>query len=603
MQFQHARIKNAGLVSFEPYELFRHEVVKAIEPEATWQPTGVPLPQEPQWYQDEEVCGRIARRARDLALVRLFDRSETTAPLPDGLLPKTVESIYVTIYIEGRLRGCIGSVIRNLDEDLKKIVDSALRDDRFAEKTVSDAAEVAVTVSILFDPLELGEASAEEVVQYYRHGDQTLMVYQGERLGLLLPFVASFWDLDPVSFAKAVIEKSGLQGPPYYWCRFDCTTWLAEVEGTWRTMGGFPSRALDPVPSDEQIPRRSRLHVSYLLKHLKEDGTFYSRYQPLHNQLYEYADPARQAHGAWVLTRAHKVYGGTELGTAVNRVIDALLAKVIHGEDEIWLQREDESSSVAESSFLLLALSNLRENDPRRSLMRDLAVTLWKRIELPHGRIATHRDTDDPSPDPFQDYFPGQVLLALAVACQQKVSKVDEERLRRSFQYYRHRFRYKRHFGQVAWLMQAFSRWFVITGESYLAEMVVEIGDWILGYQQEKTGAFINDHQSDTPGYTTALYLEGIAAAVPVVALAGDDDRRRAYIFSLMRGFSFLDRLTIQERDRTILPNPDFAIGGLRQGLYYSEVRTDFVQHSLSAILEFDTNPLGTELRKSAAPI
>ena len=45
-QFQHARIKNAKLVSFEPYELFRHDVVKAIEPEATWQPTGVPAPEK-----------------------------------------------------------------------------------------------------------------------------------------------------------------------------------------------------------------------------------------------------------------------------------------------------------------------------------------------------------------------------------------------------------------------------------------------------------------------------------------------------------------------------------------------------------------------------
>jgi orotate phosphoribosyltransferase/AMMECR1 domain-containing protein len=601
-QFQHARIKNAQLISFEPYELFRHDVVKVVEPDAAWQPTGVPLPQEPQWYQDEEVGGRVAARARDFALVQLFDRSETTVPLPDDLLPKTVESIYVTIYIAGRLRGCIGSVIRNLDGDLKKIVDSALRDDRFAEKIVSDPGDVTVTASILFDPLELGEAPAEEVVKYYRHGDQTVMVYQGERLGLLLPFVASFWDLDPVSFAKAVIEKSGLEGPPYYWCRFDCTTWLAEAGGTWRTVGGFPSRPVDP-PSNEQIDRRSRLHVRYLLKHLKEDGTFYSRYQPMHNQLYEYVELARLAHGAWVVARAHKAYGGKEPETAVNRVVDALLARVVHEEDEIWLHREDESSSVAESSFLLLALSNLPENDPRRSLMRDLAATLWKRIELPHGRIATHRDTNDPSPDPFQDYFPGQVLLALAVACQQEVSTVDEERLRRSFQYYRHRFRYKRHFGHVAWLMQAFSRWFLITGKSHFAEMVFEIGDWILGYQQEKTGGFINDHQPDTPGYTTALYLEGIAAAVPVVALTRDEDRRRAYVSALTRGFSFLDRLTIQERDRAILPNPDFAIGGLRQGLYYSEVRTDFVQHSLSAILEFATNPLGTESAESAASI
>ena len=36
-------------------------------------------------------------------------------------------------------------------------------------------------------------------------------------------------------------------------------------------------------------------------------------------------------------------------------------------------------------------------------------------------------------------------------------------------------------------------------------------------------------------------------------------------------------------------------LGGLRQGIHYSEVRTDFVQHSLSAILEYElaTDPHG----------
>ncbi|MCI0485943.1 MAG: hypothetical protein L0229_05005 [Blastocatellia bacterium] len=47
-----------------------------------------------------------------------------------------------------------------------------------------------------------------------------------------------------------------------------------------------------------------------------------------------------------------------------------------------------------------------------------------------------------------------------------------------------------------------------------------------------------------------------------------------------------MDRLVIQERDASLLPNPEFAIGGLRQSLYASEIRVDFVQHSLSAILE-----------------
>src|SRR5689334_16213358 len=188
-QFQHARIKNGKLVSFEPYELFRHDVVKAIEPEATWQPTGVPASEKLPWHKDPNVCGPIAARARDLLLVRLFDKPETTKPLPDDLLPKNVESLYVTVYFDGRLRGCMGLAVRKLDDDLRRIVAAALDDQRFDPANPVDADSAAVTVSLLFDPLEIGYAPPEEVVNYYRHGDQTLMVYHGDRVGLLLPFV------------------------------------------------------------------------------------------------------------------------------------------------------------------------------------------------------------------------------------------------------------------------------------------------------------------------------------------------------------------------------------------------------------------------------
>jgi orotate phosphoribosyltransferase len=564
-QFQHARIKNGKLVSFEPYELFRHDVFKAIEPEATWQPTGVPAPEKLPWHKDKNICGPLAARARDLVLVQLFGKPETTSPLPDDLLPKDLESLYVTIYIDGRLRGCMGLAVRKLDDDLRKIVSAALDDQRFDPSTPISADSVAVSVSLLFNPLEIGYAPPEEVVNYYRHGDQTLMAYHGDRVGLLLPFVASFWNYDAVSFAKAVLEKAGITEPPYNWCRFDSTTWLAANDGVWPTVGGFGAHQ----PTNDLIATHGNLHLRYLLKHLRDDGTFYSGYQPFQNRLLEYVDVARLAHGAWVLARAHKLIGGDELNNASSKVIDTLLPKVVH--------EPDQRSSVAELSFLLLALCNLPDDDARRSQIKDLAKTLWQSIELPHGRIATHKDPS--ASDVFQDYFPGEVLLALANS-----ETIDEQRLHRSFQYYRHRFRYKRNFGQVTWLLQAFSKWWQVTGQTHFAEMVFEIADWLLGYQQDKTGAFINDHQSNTPGYTTAVYLEGVAAALPV---AKGSDRYQTYYDACARGFAFLDQLIIQERDRAVLPNLDFALGGLRQGLHYSEIRTDFVQHSLSAILEF----------------
>jgi len=73
-----------------------------------------------------------------------------------------------------------------------------------------------------------------------------------------------------------------------------------------------------------------------------------------------------------------------------------------------------------------------------------------------------------------------------------------------------------------------------------------------------------------------------------------NEARYQTYHESFVEGFRFLDRLIIQERDRSILPNMDLALGGLRQGIHYSSIRTDFVQHSLSALLEFTSQQLKT---------
>ena len=532
-QFQHARIKNGQLLSFEPYELFRHEVLKVVEPEITWQATGVPAPEKLHWRKDENVCGQLAIKARALVLANLFGGEDTSPPFDERLILEDLDSIYLTIYIEGQLRGCMGTAIHNLDDDLKRIAKAALDDDRFAHTEPVEVSSVAVSVSLLLNPLELGEVAVDEVVRYYRHGEQTLMAYCGERVGLLLPFVACTNNLDPYEFAQAVLDKGGLTEPPYYWSRFDCVTWLADACGVWPIAGGFP-RARDRSGSS-LIAHHRELHKRYLLKHLQDDGTFYSRYQPFQNRLYDGLDPARLAYGAWVLARGYKILGDLELKHAAEKVVDHLSRDLVHDGDRVWLERAGENPSVAETSFLLLTLCDLSQNE---TLRKSLAATLWSCIEDSQGRIATHRQPD-PSLEAFQDYSPGQVLLALAAACEDGASTIDEQRLYRAFRYYRHRFRYKRHFGQVTWLMQAFARWWRLTREQSFAGMTFEIADWLLKYQQQKTGAFINDHQAETPGYTTAVYLEGIAAAAHVAADLDDRVRYETYCRSFTQGVSF----------------------------------------------------------------
>ncbi len=580
-QFQHARKKNGELLSFEPYIIYRHEVVKAVEPEAVWQPSGVPVATQKAWHQDTAICGRVAERARDIVIAYLFGAEETTPALAGDLISKELDSIYISVYFHGQLRGCVGSVVRNLDEDVRKLALAALSDDRFVvESSPKESGRVAVSVSFLYNPLTLGPYSPDEVMRPVRHGQQALMVYQGKRVGLLLPFVAVTHNLNPAEFVAELIDKAGITRPPYNWCRFDCATWLADAEGAKKLEYGFPP-APESSSLEEMTRRLAQLHADYLARQQEEDGSLYLQYEPFQNRLYRGISAPRLAHAAWVMARAHAILGEPALKDASSRIIDRLLQSVQEGEHGCWIESGKDEPTVAEVSFLLLALCQLPESDGRRRLAGKLSETLWSSINA-HGRISTHRPPAADS-DPFQDYFPGQVLLALGVARQAGIGRFDEGKLYRAFSYYRHRFRHKRDFGQVSWLMQAFGEWWRATGEPAFAEFVFEIADWVMQYQQEKTGAFINGHQSDTPGYTTALYLEGIGAAMRIQV---DEARHKLYVDSFTRGLRFLDRLVIERRDASILPNIEFALGGLRQSLTSSQIRIDFVQHSLSAILE-----------------
>jgi hypothetical protein len=71
-------------------------------------------------------------------------------------------------------------------------------------------------------------------------------------------------------------------------------------------------------------------------------------------------------------------------------------------------------------------------------------------------------------------------------------------------------------------MTQACCQLWMIRREPAFAELAFEIVDWILAFQDQKSGAFLNDHQPDTPGYTTALYLEGIGAAASLARSVGD---------------------------------------------------------------------------------
>ncbi|MBV9038017.1 MAG: AMMECR1 domain-containing protein, partial [Acidobacteriaceae bacterium] len=428
-QFYHAAYKSAKLREHEPYRIYCHEVLKIVEPGMEWHTSGIPVCAPNSPFQDAGLCAPIARRARELAISQGLGIHESGQPLRDELLPAELDSLYVTVYFDGKLRGCAGSNIQALDRDLQTLVTAALADERF--RSVEAPIEpnlIAVSVSLLFNRLFLGKMTPEEVSTRFRLADQALAVRQDERIGLLLPFVAVTHNLDRPSFVHEVIEKAGITGPPFEWIRYDCATWLADWRDCDLTESGF-RKPVKRVSFTENVQELIEQHWGYLLRSQREDGSFYFVYDPIRNYRYGGGGLPRSAHAAWALTRAARLLKRSDLALASHRALKFHLDLACEEDGELWLRAEEEPSSVSELAFTLLALMELPIDDARHAIALSIVHTLWSRIDR-HGRIATHLHGANVR-DEYQDYFPGQVLLALAVAASNETMPPDSEKLLR----------------------------------------------------------------------------------------------------------------------------------------------------------------------------
>lgn len=157
---------------------------------------------------NDEERRELLRRARHAAARALGLPAGPSPGEPAGALALPAAA-FVTWRKEGRLRGCVGSVLpeRALAADVESnAVEALLHDPRFPPATPRDFPRYEVEVSVL-GPLE--PIAAPSDVEVGRHG---LFVEKGSRAGLLLPQVAREWGWDAERFLEQVCLKAGLPG-------------------------------------------------------------------------------------------------------------------------------------------------------------------------------------------------------------------------------------------------------------------------------------------------------------------------------------------------------------------------------------------------------
>jgi AmmeMemoRadiSam system protein A len=163
---------------------------------------------EPLTPEEEQTCLRLARQA----LEHYFKTGgELRSPVKSGPL-KEKRGAFVTLNVDGELRGCIGYPlpVKPLDETIIEMaLAAATQDTRFEPLAANELKKLKIDISVLGLP---EPASDPAKVQVGRHG---IIVSKGFYKGLLLPQVPVEHGWDRETFLSHGCLKAGL--PPDEW--------------------------------------------------------------------------------------------------------------------------------------------------------------------------------------------------------------------------------------------------------------------------------------------------------------------------------------------------------------------------------------------------
>lgn len=163
----------------------------------------------------------LARAAATLAA--RGERDLGPGPAPTGL--ERLAAAFVTLRVQGALRGCIGTFEATgpLWSTVHEMaIAAASRDPRFPALRAHDLPALGVDVSVLAPARRVTDPAE---IELGRHG---LEIRRAGRRGLLLPQVATDHALDRESFLAETCRKAGL--PPTAWREEETEIWSFEAD-------------------------------------------------------------------------------------------------------------------------------------------------------------------------------------------------------------------------------------------------------------------------------------------------------------------------------------------------------------------------------------
>jgi AMMECR1 domain-containing protein/orotate phosphoribosyltransferase len=577
-QYAHARDRNADISLGEPHRLFRHEVVKCVEPGATWLAYGTPDGPETRWTIDEYVGKCLTARVRGALLAHLAGEDPPAQPLPANLISEAISGIAVTLYHHGFLAYGIARG-ESVDECAVAAARAAADDRRF--RTAGSAIpidRIDIAVTVLYAPEPLGYATPGHVVTKVRKGLDALQVTSGQAEVTFLPSSLVYNNWTKQQFVEYAGTAAGA-GEPRSWTTYKTSAWLRSGDSVCRLHSGFPVRSPE-VYSRVACERDIVLLAGYIMNNRGADGLPDYYQAPVSGELQHTGTSGRVVHSLFALYTAGRVLERQEWRDAALRGLERCLAYVGAGGKPGAMALPGCLNGAMADCGLLAAAScpELVDRPATAALARRVRGLLH-----PAGWIGEHAPRLDHPQD--HDYLPGAALWGLGRYVAATGDRFSEEWLATCMDWYRRRWTVMHPWGMVGWQTQGW-REVQQSSPSPHAAWVFELADWAIDRQLEKNGAFLEDLSPTEPSFNTGFLAEGIAAAWALAREANDDERATRYERSWQAAALFCTSLIIYPEDTFCMADPRRAVGGVRTTPSRSDVRIDQVSHLLHALAD-----------------
>ena len=178
--------------------------------DGAWRVTGRPDTGAAWSPQERHKLLTVARGVIQSGLSGEKQFSIDPASCPERLLLK--RATFVTLNLNGRLRGCIGTLLahRPLIVDVAHNAQAAaFRDSRFTPLTSAEFAQVDLHISVLSKPQRMQVESREDLLGKLRPGVDGLIIKEGDRQSTYLPSVWSQMP-DAETFVRELRRKGGM---------------------------------------------------------------------------------------------------------------------------------------------------------------------------------------------------------------------------------------------------------------------------------------------------------------------------------------------------------------------------------------------------------